>query len=140
MHSDAGYWLASSAVNWRTLQGALENSQGNRVIFVDTCHSSGTFNQRLIKDHLNRYKLQRFSTLVISIKNDCNRTFCVRTRCPGFECRAKSSQSTELIGCQRGMRDHKLHPRTQAIVRYQERRLRNCQKGVRQRRSEHFLF
>jgi len=32
------------------LQQALQDAQGKRIMFVDTCHSGGAHNQRLIKD------------------------------------------------------------------------------------------
>jgi uncharacterized caspase-like protein len=37
-------------VKWSVLQQALQDAQGIRIMFVDTCHSRGAYNQRLIKD------------------------------------------------------------------------------------------
>ncbi|MEN8219725.1 MAG: caspase family protein [Pseudomonadota bacterium] len=38
------------AVEWRKFQKQLENTQGRRILLVDTCHSGGAFNSRLVKD------------------------------------------------------------------------------------------
>jgi hypothetical protein len=46
----AGYWLPSSVVKWTDLQQPLQDAQGKRIMFVDTCHSSGAYNSRLVKD------------------------------------------------------------------------------------------
>ena len=43
-------WRKSSVIKWRVLQDALEESQGQRLLFVDTCHAGNAFNSRLIKD------------------------------------------------------------------------------------------
>jgi len=43
-------WRKSSVVKWRMLQDALENTQGRRILLVDTCHSGNAFNSRLVKD------------------------------------------------------------------------------------------
>jgi hypothetical protein len=48
--TDAGYWRPSSVVKWTSLQQALQEAQGSRIMFVDTCHSSGAYNSRLVKD------------------------------------------------------------------------------------------
>jgi WD40 repeat protein len=45
-----GHWRPSSTVNWQILQHALQTAQGRRIMFVDTCHSGGAYNPRLIKD------------------------------------------------------------------------------------------
>ncbi len=42
--------VKSTVVNWRTLQRALVNSAGRRILLVDTCHAGNAFNQRLVKD------------------------------------------------------------------------------------------
>jgi WD40 repeat protein len=44
------YYLPSTVVKWSVLQGALQNAQGIRIMFVDTCHSHGAYNPRLVKD------------------------------------------------------------------------------------------
>jgi WD40 repeat protein len=46
----AGYWRPSSVVKWSVLQQALQEAQGSRIMFVDTCHASGAYNARLVKD------------------------------------------------------------------------------------------
>jgi WD40 repeat protein len=43
-------WRKSSVIKWRVLQDALEETAGRRILLVDTCHSGGAFNSRLIKD------------------------------------------------------------------------------------------
>jgi WD40 repeat protein len=48
--TEAGYWRPSSVMQWSVLQKALQDAQGNRIMFVDTCHSSGAYNSRLVKD------------------------------------------------------------------------------------------
>ncbi len=42
--------VKTTVVNWRTLQRALVNSAGRRILLVDTCHAGNAFNQRLVKD------------------------------------------------------------------------------------------
>jgi hypothetical protein len=46
----AGYWRPSSVVKWSVLQQALQEAQGSRIMFVDTCHASTAYNARLVKD------------------------------------------------------------------------------------------
>jgi WD40 repeat protein len=48
--NDAGSWRPSSVVKWSDLQQALQDAQGSRIMFVDTCHASGAYNSRLVKD------------------------------------------------------------------------------------------
>ena len=48
--ADKKYFLPSTVVKWSVLQQALQDAQGKRIMFVDTCHSGGAHNQRLIKD------------------------------------------------------------------------------------------
>jgi WD40 repeat protein len=43
-------WRPSSVVKWSVLQQALQDAQGSRIMFVDTCHSSGAYSSRLVKD------------------------------------------------------------------------------------------
>jgi len=43
-------WHQPSVVKWRMLQDALENTQGRRILLVDTCHSGNAFNSRLVKE------------------------------------------------------------------------------------------
>jgi hypothetical protein len=45
-----GHWRPSSVVKWQVLQQALQDAQGSRIMFVDTCHARGAYNSRLIKD------------------------------------------------------------------------------------------
>jgi tetratricopeptide (TPR) repeat protein/WD40 repeat protein len=47
---DGQNWRPSSVVKWHILQQALQDAQGSRIMFVDTCHSRGAYNPRLIKD------------------------------------------------------------------------------------------
>jgi uncharacterized caspase-like protein len=47
---DKKYFRPSTVVKWSVLQQALQDAQGIRMMFVDTCHSRGAYNQRLIKD------------------------------------------------------------------------------------------
>ena len=37
-------------VKWTQLQEALQNANGRRILFIDTCHSGGAYNRRLLKD------------------------------------------------------------------------------------------
>jgi hypothetical protein len=48
--NDTGRWRPSSVVKWSDLQQALQDAQGSRIMFVDTCHSSGAYSSRLVKD------------------------------------------------------------------------------------------
>ena len=43
-------WQRNSVVDWKLLQDVLQNTQGRRVMLVDTCHSGNAFNARLVKD------------------------------------------------------------------------------------------
>jgi len=47
---DGKHWRPSSVVRWHVLQQALQEAQGSRIMFVDTCHARGAYNPRLIKD------------------------------------------------------------------------------------------
>ncbi len=44
------YWRPSTVVRWSVLQQALQQAQGSRIMFVDTCHSAGAYSSRLVKD------------------------------------------------------------------------------------------
>jgi uncharacterized caspase-like protein len=46
-------WRKSTVVPWNTLQGALQKTLGRRLMFVDTCHSGGAYNSRLVNDAAN---------------------------------------------------------------------------------------
>jgi WD40 repeat protein len=48
-HADGG-WKSSSIIKWYDLLDALMNAKGQRILFVDTCHSGAAFNPRLLKD------------------------------------------------------------------------------------------
>jgi uncharacterized caspase-like protein len=37
----------STVVPWQILQEAVEAAKGRRILFIDTCHSGGAYNQRL---------------------------------------------------------------------------------------------
>jgi hypothetical protein len=43
-------WRSSTVIPWTILQNALVTTKGQRILFVDTCHSSAAINPRLIKD------------------------------------------------------------------------------------------
>jgi tetratricopeptide (TPR) repeat protein len=47
---DGQHWRPSSVIRWHILQQALQDAQGSRILLVDTCHSRGAYNPRLIKD------------------------------------------------------------------------------------------
>ncbi len=48
---ESGKYRPSTVVKWSVLQQALQDSLGGiRIMFVDTCHSRGAYNQRLVKD------------------------------------------------------------------------------------------
>ena len=47
---DQKFWRPSTVLKWSVLQSALQDAQGSRIMFVDTCHSRGAYNARLIKD------------------------------------------------------------------------------------------
>ena len=44
----------NSLVPWQILQEAIANSQGRRILLVDTCHAGKAFNPRLLKDAANK--------------------------------------------------------------------------------------
>jgi uncharacterized caspase-like protein len=46
-------WRRSTVVPWNTFQGALQKTLGRRLMFVDTCHSGGAYNSRLVNDAAN---------------------------------------------------------------------------------------
>jgi WD40 repeat protein len=43
-------WRKSSVIKWRVFQDAMQETQGRRILLVDTCHSGNAFNSRLVKD------------------------------------------------------------------------------------------
>lgn len=47
---DGKHYRPSTVVKWSDLQQALQDAQGSRIMFVDTCHARGAFSSRLIKD------------------------------------------------------------------------------------------
>ena len=47
---DQKFWRPSTVLKWSVLQSALQEAQGSRIMFIDTCHSRGAYNARLIKD------------------------------------------------------------------------------------------
>jgi WD40 repeat protein len=47
---ESGNWASSSIIKWATLESTIEAAKGRRLLFVDTCHSGGAYNARLIKD------------------------------------------------------------------------------------------
>lgn len=40
---------SASVVKWLTLEAALQNAKGRRILFVDTCQSAGAINGQLVK-------------------------------------------------------------------------------------------
>ena len=45
-----GHWRKSSVLMWQELQQPLQKARGRRIMLVDTCHSGGAYNPRLVKD------------------------------------------------------------------------------------------
>jgi uncharacterized caspase-like protein len=45
-----GHFLPASVVRWHVFQDALQTATGRRLMFVDTCHSGGAYNARLVKE------------------------------------------------------------------------------------------
>jgi WD40 repeat protein len=64
-----GMLRGSTVVPWQVLQGAVEAAKGRRILFVDTCHSGGAYNQRLgnAAYHANivAYTAARFDQLAL---------------------------------------------------------------------------
>jgi uncharacterized caspase-like protein len=50
MANDAGILAPATVISWRDLDEILENSRGQRILLVDTCHAGNAYNARLIKD------------------------------------------------------------------------------------------
>jgi hypothetical protein len=48
--SDGTHFLPASVVRWHVFQDALQTARGRRLMFVDTCHAGGAYNNRLVKD------------------------------------------------------------------------------------------
>jgi uncharacterized caspase-like protein len=48
-----GHFLPASVVRWHVFQDALQTARGRRLMFVDTCHSGGAYNARLVKEAHN---------------------------------------------------------------------------------------
>jgi uncharacterized caspase-like protein len=46
-------WRRSSVVSWNEFQGALQKTLGRWLMFADTCHSGGAYNNRLVNDAAN---------------------------------------------------------------------------------------
>jgi WD40 repeat protein len=46
-------WRKSTVLPWILFQNALQNTQGRRLMFVDTCHSGRAYNSRLVNDAAN---------------------------------------------------------------------------------------
>jgi WD40 repeat protein len=45
-----GRFLPASIVPWYAFQEAIESAKGRRILFLDTCHSGNSYNQRLSND------------------------------------------------------------------------------------------
>jgi len=43
----AGKIRASSIVPWYAIEEAIDQAKGRRLLFIDTCHSAGAYNERL---------------------------------------------------------------------------------------------
>jgi uncharacterized caspase-like protein len=48
--SDGTHYLPATVVKWLVFQDALQAARGRRLMFVDTCHAGGAYNNRLVKD------------------------------------------------------------------------------------------
>ena len=46
----SGNFVPSSVVPWYAFQEAIESAKGRRILFLDTCHSGNSYNQRLSND------------------------------------------------------------------------------------------
>jgi hypothetical protein len=46
--ADGRHWLPTSVVPWPTFQRALHNAEGQRLMFVDTCHAHGAYDPRMV--------------------------------------------------------------------------------------------
>ncbi len=44
---EGGKIRASSIVSWYAIEEAIDQAKGRRLLFVDTCHSAGAYNERL---------------------------------------------------------------------------------------------
>jgi WD40 repeat protein len=49
-HQHQDRWRKSSVIKWRVLQDAMQESEGRRILLVDTYHSDNAFNSRFVKD------------------------------------------------------------------------------------------
>jgi uncharacterized caspase-like protein len=47
---EGGHFLPANVVRWHVFQDALQTARGRRLMFVDTCHSGGAYNARLVKE------------------------------------------------------------------------------------------
>jgi hypothetical protein len=47
---EGGLLRASTVVPWYAFQEAIEGAKGERILFLDTCHSANAFNQRLANE------------------------------------------------------------------------------------------
>ncbi len=45
--SNSGALKPSSVVPWYAIEEAIDGAKGRRLLFIDTCHSAGAYNQRL---------------------------------------------------------------------------------------------
>ena len=47
-HADGEHWLPTSVAPWTMFERALQNAQGLRLMFVDTCHAHGAYDPRMV--------------------------------------------------------------------------------------------
>ena len=61
-----------SLVPWKILQDAIANSQGRRILLVDTCHAGKAFNPRLLKDAANKNIVVLNATSADTVSREMN--------------------------------------------------------------------
>ena len=63
----------NSLVRWKILQDAIANSQGRRILLVDTCHAGKAFNPRLLKDAANKNIVVLSATDANTVSRETNK-------------------------------------------------------------------
>ncbi len=62
-----GMILPASVVPWYAIEEAIDSAKGRRLLFIDTCHSAGAYNQRLgnaaYSDNILAYSSARWDQL-----------------------------------------------------------------------------
>jgi uncharacterized caspase-like protein len=46
-------WLSSTVIRWSEIQQTIENTQGKRLLFIDTCHAGGAIKPSVLKNAAN---------------------------------------------------------------------------------------